>query len=210
MNDFAKALFSKHVLIISESYDIFRLKGTFFTKLLGNRDGAVRAFKYFVAVHVVLLSLLSLTGLAGLPTGLTLIKSEIYVMIAVITVLPQVLAIKIVATIRRVRIPLYGAFEIVFYAAAYFFVALGLAGVAVFAIAVATLMFVARGGTGSFSIWHWMVVLTVIYAMATYFKYQVLWLHGKFGLPKAQSLLAMLLTQAALGAVVVLTGSAQS
>jgi hypothetical protein len=131
-------------------------------------------------------------------------------MLAVITVLPQVLAIKILAAIRRVRIPLYGAIEIVFYAAAYFFVALGLAGVAIFAVIAATVMVVARGGTGSFSIWHWMVVLTFIYAMFTYFKYQVLWLHGRFGLPKAQSLLAMLLTQGALGAIVVLAGSAQS
>ena len=161
MLDFGKALFSKHALIVSDSYEIFRHGGDFYTKLLGNKAGALLAFKYFIAVHVIVLSLLSLVGINQLGGGLSLIKSEFYVAIAVLFVLPQVAAHKTLAALKRVSLPLWGTAEIVLYASGYFYVILALAGI-VFIVggglsAVSLASLIGPNALVHISIWHWLI-----------------------------------------------------
>jgi hypothetical protein len=197
MRHFIEVLFSKHVLLISDSYGIFRLKGRFYTTLLGDRDGAIHAFKYFISVHAVLLSLISLGASFNPGYGLSLIKSELYVVIAVITVLPNIVAFKCLAVLRRTNLPVYGAVEIVFYAASYLFVLLLLSvPVGLVLAALLGVLYLAIGET--FSFWHWAIVIAVLYSITEYTRYQLLWLQGKYGIPMIQSFMAIVIGFAAI------------
>jgi hypothetical protein len=193
MIEFFKALFSKHVLIVSESYQIFRLKGDFYTQLLGNSEGAVRAFKYFIAVHhVLLMSLWSLGGAFKLNGGINLIKSELYVIAAVVAVLPNILAFRALAAIKQVRLSMFGAAEIVFYAASYLYILIILSipigvGMAMFF----GLLYMLVGER--FSFWHWAILGIAVYAIVIYVRYQLLWLRRKYGIPGTQSFIAMII-----------------